>query len=197
MRYTFLGLNWRQTWIRCFLLGLTILPANAQREDWLQFPGHNAAGIYSGDVPTRRSDNENLKWVTPLPRKGVSSPIVVGDRLFVTTFSGFGQDLKNPGEIENLRRYLVCVDRKSGGMLWERSPPTRFPEDGFKGFVTDQSYASCTPVADSNPLTSHLRLIDEQTRQFLAVISKRHGRSRIIRQASSPVIHSEFDLLEK
>ena len=117
-------------------------------EDWSQFRGEHASGVYAGDVPTQWGDQQNLKWVIPLPGKGVSSPIVVGDRVFVTTFSGFGQDVNKPEEIANLRRHLVCVDRLTGKVLWERSPPTRFPEDKFEGFVTDHGYASCTPVSD-------------------------------------------------
>lgn len=128
----------------CVVLGAT----NARSEDWLQFRGRNAAGVYPGDVPTKWGDAENLKWAIPLPGKGVSSPIVVGDRVFCTAFSGFGQDLQKPGDIAGLRRHLVCVDRNTGTTLWDRSPPTRFPEDKFEGFITDHGYASCTPVSD-------------------------------------------------
>ncbi|XZE56365.1 PQQ-binding-like beta-propeller repeat protein [Planctomycetaceae bacterium SH139] len=117
-------------------------------EDWRQFRGEQASGVYAGDVPARWGDEQNLKWVIPLPGKGVSSPIVVGDRVFVTTFSGFGQDVNKPGKLASLRRHLVCIDRHSGKELWQRSPPTRFPEDKFEGFVTDHGYASCTPVSD-------------------------------------------------
>lgn len=127
---------------------LAALSADAFAEDWRQFRGDNAAGIYSGDVPTSWGDEQNLKWVIPLPGKGVSSPIVVGDRIFVTAFSGFGQDVNKPGDIAKLQRHLVCIERRTGKVLWQRSPPTRFPEDKFEGFVTDHGYASCTPVSD-------------------------------------------------
>lgn len=117
-------------------------------EDWLQFRGANAGGRYSGDVPTQWSDNQNLKWVFALPGKGVSSPIVVKDRVFVTCYTGYGENVNDPGELSNLRRHLLCVERKTGRLLWQRSPPTRFPEDQFEGFITDHGYASCTPVSD-------------------------------------------------
>ncbi|MEM1070267.1 MAG: PQQ-binding-like beta-propeller repeat protein [Planctomycetota bacterium] len=117
-------------------------------EDWTQFRGRNAAGVYDGDVPEQWSDAKNLKWVVPLMGKGVSSPIVVGDRVFVTAFSGFAQDVDNPGDLANLQRHLVCIDRNDGKILWQRRPPTRFPEDPFQGFITDHGYASCTPVSD-------------------------------------------------
>ncbi|HBE68025.1 MAG TPA: serine/threonine protein kinase [Planctomycetaceae bacterium] len=127
---------------------LFLLPIVARGEDWRQFRGKDAAGVYSGDVPKQWGDKQNLKWVVPLPGKGVSSPVIIGDRVFVTAFSGFGQDLKSPGNIEDLRRHLVCLDRQTGAVLWHRSPPTRFPEDKFEGFITDHGYASCTPVSD-------------------------------------------------
>lgn len=130
------------------LIFLLLTPKSGYGEDWLQFRGANAAGVYTGNIPTQWDDDQNLKWAIPLPGKGVSSPIVVGDRVFVTTFSGFGQDVNRPGELANLRRNLVCVNRGTGEILWERSPPTRFPEDKFEGFITDHGYASCTAVSD-------------------------------------------------
>ncbi|MEL6109214.1 MAG: PQQ-binding-like beta-propeller repeat protein [Planctomycetota bacterium] len=122
--------------------------ARSQAEDWLGFRGPNVSGIYDGNLPTHWSDTQNLKWALPLRGKGVSSPIVVGGRVFVTTFSGFGQDPQSPGDLRDLRRHLVCVDRHDGSVLWQRSPPTRFPEDRYEGFITDHGYASCTPVSD-------------------------------------------------
>ncbi|MEL6897898.1 MAG: PQQ-binding-like beta-propeller repeat protein, partial [Planctomycetota bacterium] len=130
------------------LLALTMSASICLGEDWRQFRGEDAAGVYSGDVPTQWGDNQNLKWAVALPGKGVSSPVIVDDRVFVTAFSGFGQDLNSPGNIEDLRRHLVCLDRETGAVLWQRSPPTRFPEDKFEGFITDHGYASCTPVSD-------------------------------------------------
>ncbi|MEM9366837.1 MAG: PQQ-binding-like beta-propeller repeat protein [Planctomycetota bacterium] len=140
--------NSRPACLPLMVLWLLFTPSWTLGEDWRQFRGENAAGIYGGDVPVEWGDDQNLQWVISLPGKGVSSPVVVGDRIFVTTFSGFGQDASNPGEIANLRRHLACVDRLTGEVLWERSPPTRFPEDKFEGFITDHGYASCTPVSD-------------------------------------------------
>lgn len=120
----------------------------AQSEGWLQFRGANPAGVYEGNVPTDWGAAEHLKWAIPLPGKAVSSPIVAGNRVFVTSYSGFGQDPNKPGDLADLRRYLVCIDRIAGEVLWDRSPPTRFPEDQFEGFITDHGYASCTPASD-------------------------------------------------
>ena len=125
-----------------------LIVTTGSAEDWLQFRGNNAGGRYHGEVPAEWSDAQNLKWAIPLLGKGVSSPIVVKDYVFVTHYTGYGEDVNAPGELSNLRRHLVCVDRTTGKILWQRSPPTRFPEDKLQGFITDHGYASCTPASD-------------------------------------------------
>ncbi|MEM7477848.1 MAG: PQQ-binding-like beta-propeller repeat protein [Planctomycetota bacterium] len=146
--HKFHSFNFHLALFRASFLGLLMLPVACLAEDWRQFRGKDAAGIYGGDVPTQWGDKQNLKWVVALPGKGVSSPVVVDDRVFVTAYSGFGQNLNSPGNMKDLRRHLLCLDKQTGKVVWERSPPTRFPEDNFKGFITDHGYASCTPVSD-------------------------------------------------
>jgi len=137
-------LTWQFLLIFCFLYQTEL--ANGQ--DWRQFRGPNASGVAGSKIPLRWRDAENLKWAVELPGRGVSSPVVVGNRVFITTFSGFGQSLEKPGDIKDLRRNLICFARKSGKELWRRSPPTRFPEDKFEGFITDHGYASNTVTSD-------------------------------------------------
>src|SRR5262245_3214892 len=79
--------------------------------DWPRFLGPNGDGIASSTPPVTWSDKENLTWKTPLPGFGSSSPIVFGNRVFVTCYSGYGIDASNPGDIQNLKRHLLCVDR--------------------------------------------------------------------------------------
>ena len=101
---------------RMSMLLLLSVVSTVAAGDWPRFRGPNGSGISPDEaaVPTEWSPTENLKWKTPLPGAGVSSPIVVGDRVFVTCYSGYGIDRRDPGEIENLKRHLVCVDRESG-----------------------------------------------------------------------------------
>ena len=70
----------------------TALAAPKPEDTWPGFRGHEMTGVAPAAVrvPERWSTTENVKWKTPLPGEGVSSPIVVGDRLFVTTYSGYG-----------------------------------------------------------------------------------------------------------
>ncbi len=129
---------------------LSLVPG-AAHADWLRFRGPNGSGISDESTPTPStwSPEENLKWKTRLPGPGVSSPIVVGDRVFVTCYSGYGIDRRDPGEISNLKRHLVCVDANSGETVWSKSIDAVQPEDPFTGIgVTAHGYASHTPVSD-------------------------------------------------
>src|SRR5690606_21109674 len=82
------------------------------------------------------------------PGPGTSSPVIVGDRVFVTSYTGYGIDEAAPGEQSALRRQLVCVDRKDGKILWTREEEPRLPEQDYAGFLALHGYASSTPVTD-------------------------------------------------
>lgn len=120
-------------------------------EDWLRFRGPAGSGI-SGEtksIPTQWSPTANLAWKTELPGPGVSSPIVVGDRVLVTCYSGYGLQRNDPGDIKYLKRHLVCLDAASGEKKWQRDVAAKLPEDPYSGIgVTAHGYASHTPVSD-------------------------------------------------
>lgn len=116
--------------------------------DWPRFRGPNGSGVSPDDVPTPTtwSPTENLKWKVALPGEGVSCPIVVGDRVFVTTYSGYGFEGRDP---KDLKRHLVCLDRQTGKVLWDKTIEAVLPEDPFTGMgVPQHGYASHTPVSD-------------------------------------------------
>ena len=70
-----------------FLAAFPIL--TLQAEDWPRFRGPNGDGTSAAeDTPIKWNDTENVKWRIDLPGKGFSSPIVVGDKVFVTAYSG-------------------------------------------------------------------------------------------------------------
>ena len=110
--------------------------------DWTRFRGPNGSGIAGDDkpVPTEWSDEKNLKWKTPLPGAGYSSPIVSGDRVFVTCWSGGNG---RGGDQSDLKRHLVCIDRATGKILWEKSVAAKLPEGR-----SQHGYATHTPVTD-------------------------------------------------
>ena len=106
-----------------------------QAEDtvnWPQFRGPGARGVAEGkSLPSTWSKTENVKWSVPVPGRGWSSPVIWGDKVFLTSAvsSGkekaikkglyFGGNGKDPSP--NRHRWMIyCFSFKSGKKLWER-----------------------------------------------------------------------------
>ena len=103
--------------------------ALAQAENWPQFRGADAAAaIDEATFPLEWSATENVKWKTALPGPGSSSPIFWDDHLFVTCYTGYGIDVKDIGEAEDLGRSLLCLERSTGKILWEKKVALINPE---------------------------------------------------------------------
>jgi outer membrane protein assembly factor BamB len=102
----------------CLGLVLLVLGGTARAGDWPGWRGPHGDGT-SGDgaVPVRWSATDNVAWKTPIPGKGHSSPIVCGDRVFLTTC--IEEDAKRPGD--KARRMLLCLDRRDGRVLWQKA----------------------------------------------------------------------------
>jgi outer membrane protein assembly factor BamB len=135
------------------LLGLAIVAlvaAAAAASDWPRFHGADGKGISpdTQPLPVKWSETQNLKWKYKLPGPGSSSPIVVGHRVLITCWTGYGVDRDNVGEEKDLRRHLICLDRDSGKLLWDASVAAVLPEDPYSGMFTQHGYASHTPVSD-------------------------------------------------
>ena len=127
------------------------LAAWAAAGDWPQFRG--PAGLATADdkdLPTKWDATTNIAWKTPLPGRGASSPIVVGDRIFLTSYTGFAVDKKNPGTPSQLRIHLLCLKRSDGSILWDKSLTTgaELPQPIFQ--IQLHGFASATPAADAD-----------------------------------------------
>ena len=132
-----------------FALLFVGLVAQTGHADWTRFRGPGGSGSMDGPaVPPEWSSEKNLKWRTALPGKGSSSPIVAGDRVFVTCYTGYGVDPNNPGEPEDLVRHVIAFDRGSGKEVWRASIAATGKEDPYQGFITQHGYASSSPVTD-------------------------------------------------
>lgn len=82
-----------------------ILPSHAA--DWLQFRGPDGSAVASeGSIP----DKLKIQWTADLPGRGLSSPIIVGDKVFVTCASGPKQE----------RLHVFCFSTADGTKIWER-----------------------------------------------------------------------------
>ncbi len=124
----------------------------ARAADWRQFRGPGGLGIAPDtNLPITWSATQNVLWKADLPGPGGSSPIVVGDKVFVTCYSGYGLPEKKggeQGERKDLNRHLACLDR-AGKVLWTREVPSVTPDQAYEGqYLPLHGYASSTPASD-------------------------------------------------
>jgi outer membrane protein assembly factor BamB len=150
-------------------MGFLLIPillsalALAGSDDWPGWRGPTANGISPlKDVPSSWSAERNVAWKTPLEGRGLSSPVVWGDRIFLTAdiegeavegavppkHSIRGEPFRHPDSTGMNRKHILKVlsyDTKSGKKLWEHI--------AYEGTVADEihkfnSYASATTVTD-------------------------------------------------
>jgi len=140
--------GWPAWWI--ILAAVILGPRSASAADWPRFRGPGGLGLGESAVPLEWSDDKNLRWKTPLPGPGSSSPIVHGDDVFVTCYSGYGLPGERGGVPAKLVRHLVCIDRGTGRLRWQRDVPAELPEDAYEGYLTEHGYASSTPIVDAD-----------------------------------------------
>ena len=154
-------------------------------EDWSRFRGPRGNGSSSDkQVPTEWSDSKNIKWKLRLPGAGFSSPIVVGERIFVTSFSGSRNRVK---------RQLVCVDRQTGVAAWTKVVDG--VSDGGDRGASNHGQASHTPVSDGERVyamfgSSGVIAFDLSGKQLW---KQNLGNERAARfgTASSPILHRD------
>ena len=134
---------------RSLLVALLCLPC-LLAADWAQFRGPAGLGTSNETgLPAEWSTSKNVVWKTALPGAGTSSPVVVGERVYLTSYSGYGLSVDEPGDMDKLMRHVVCVDRASGKIIWSKDFKPSLPESEYSGGNnTWHGYASSTPVAD-------------------------------------------------
>ncbi|WP_182868399.1 outer membrane protein assembly factor BamB family protein [Stieleria mannarensis] len=131
------------------LLVATTFLLNAHAADWPQFRGPGGQGVtHETDLPLVWSETENVVWKTELPGSGASSPIALGDRLYLTCYSGYGIDRETPGRMEDLTLHVVCL-ASDGSTIWDQHVQPKLPESER---VRDHGYAAATPVTDGESL---------------------------------------------
>src|SRR4051812_24432234 len=102
--------------------------------DWKEFRGPHGLGISEEKgLPTEWSAQKNIVWKTKLPGPGTSSPVVLGNRIFLTSYSGYAVSQDNPGNMEDLRRQVLCLARDSGKILWSKEFEPVLPEHKYQG----------------------------------------------------------------
>ena len=122
------------------VLVLLAMAAFAADSNWPQFRGPSGSGVGTGSPPSEWNveSGKNILWKTAIPGLGHSSPVIWGDRIFLTSAvpaSGEAQlkvglygditPVKGEGE-QSFRVY--CLDRKNGKILWERTATSGQPK---------------------------------------------------------------------
>jgi len=138
-------------------------PAEPRPTEWAQFRGPAGQGVsFEKGLPDDWSATRNVLWKTAIPGRGHSSPVIWGDRVFVTTAvegevvpgaQGVkhvveGQDFRHPQGVGDDRRHtfkVLALDARDGNLLWERAAHEGVPYDTRHKMG---SFASQTPVTD-------------------------------------------------
>jgi len=126
-------------------------------QDWPGWRGDGRGISAEKNLPLRWSEDEGVKWKTPIPGAGHSSPIVWAKRIFVTTavaedpnvetFRGgvyMGGNRDKPDKSEYAYR-VICLDANQGNVLWSKAVARQRPKTPRH---TKNTYASETPVTD-------------------------------------------------
>ncbi len=195
--------------LRTILPGCAVLLSIAAQHtttaaNWPQFRGPGALGVGdNSNLPDRWSTNENVAWKIEVPGRGWSSPIIWGDRVFITTVASDG-DVEPPkkglyfgGERREIPKAMqhwlvLCLDLKSGRELWRR--------EAHQGEAPNQlhvknTYASETPVTDGERVYAYfgnagLFCYDMEGKKLWSTnwppVKTRYGWG----SAGSPVLHN-------
>lgn len=146
------------------LLSLFIVAGTFElRADWGQWRGPTFDGraAFDADPPVSWGSSENIAWKLPLPGAGSGTPVVAGNRLFLTaavdtgkkpdgTTGRSGSGAEAP---ETVHEFLViCVDRTVGKVLWQKTVAELVPHSGHH---RDHFYASASAITDGEHVWAH------------------------------------------
>lgn len=160
-----------------------IVPLVATGDDWPWWRGPNFDGKAVSDAPLHWSENRNVIWKVKVPGQGHSSPIVAGDRIYLTT-----------ADEKSKTQSALCYDRDSGRLLWSEA----LHQGGFMTHHPQNSQASPSAAFDgkrsffvfSNAEALHISALDLQGqqlwRQTIGPFGNHEG------YGTSPVIYKEL-----
>ena len=181
----------------------TVPESRGENGNWPQWRGPMGTGVSpDGEPPVEWSEEKNVRWKVELPGRGHGTPIVWGDRIFLTSAIPFGPKQPprmsgRPGEHDNLavsqrhRFVALAVDRATGKTSWQKTLHEALPEEGAHYTA---SLASASPVADAEHVFvffgSHgLFCLDHSGeliwKKQLGQMQTKHGHG----EGASPVLH--------
>ncbi len=150
----------------CPLVGVGEETNSQILNNWHQWRGPEATGFApNADPPLEWDQEKNIKWKVDIPGRGDSTPIVWGNRIFLLTAIKTDREEESPPEeeseapggnpfrVERPTHYhkfvVMCLDRESGEVLWEKVAAELVPHEGHH---RDHGFASASPVTDGEYL---------------------------------------------
>ena len=149
------------------LIALFLLATVGSAANWPQWRGPDGSGISNEkNLPGEWTPTKNIKWKTPISGRGHSSPIVWGNKIFLTTaiegelvpgakavqHTADGQVFLHPDSVGADHKHtfkVIALDRNSGKILWESTAWEGTPYDNRH---RKSSYAASTPATDGKLL---------------------------------------------
>lgn len=153
-------------------LPLLLLPVllSAAVDDWPRWRGPSNNGVARGDVPAEFGEGKNIAWKLNIPGRGFSSPVMWGDKIFLTNAvpvgdapapepasqtdagrrKGGGGAGGGAGMGKEYKFVVMAIDAKSGKVIWEREATKAVPHEGYHNRYG--SFASNSPVTDGKHL---------------------------------------------
>ena len=126
--------RWRNLGRISFWIPSLLVFSSASAADWPSWRGQAGSGVASEkELPVHWTSKENVRWKTPLPDRGNSSPIVWKDRVFLT------QAIEKEAQ-----RTLMCFDRAQGKLLWQSAATFKEAEKSHEA----NPYCAASPVTD-------------------------------------------------
>ncbi len=120
---------------------IVVAASSARAADWREFLGDDRRAVSAETVPTQWSKDANVKWTAELPGRGSSSPIVVGDKVVVTSC-----------DFDRKQKSVIAFSKASGDQLWKVDFPIDYTEDNYSGYLTEHGYASNSPASDGKSI---------------------------------------------
>lgn len=122
-----------------------LIPGLLNAEDWPEFRGPGAQGHYHGKLPTVWSESKNIAWSVPIPGEGWSSPVIVADKVYLTSA------VADKEKSYSLR--CLCLNTQDGKTLWDTEVFLQPP--GSPRIHNKNSHASPTPVVKDARIYVH------------------------------------------
>ena len=158
--------------------------AALQADDWPAWRGPHGDGNSAAKAPPLQwSRTENVRWKTPLPGPGNSSPVVWKDRVFLTQALDQGR-----------RRAVLCLNRADGKLLWQRETPY----SGKESTHETNPYCSASPVTDGERVIASLSSAGLVCYDFggKELWRKKVGKlEHVWGNASSPILYGDLAIL--